>query len=727
MADNELRLKIIKSTLFCALGLAVPLIGLIFARIADAQTSPHVVSPFTWKPLAIGAGGQLTGIDIAPDGTKVVKADVFGAYIWNVTTRRWDQLVTASSGMADAGAYGVWEIRIAPSLTTRLFMIYGDGLFRSDDRGRSWVKTPFKEISGADANGDGKFANQKMAVDPFNPDIVYVGTPSNGVWRTFDAGATWQQIREIPPGTNPGSAGIVFDPHSGKTNGRTNTIYVPSFGQGVWRSTDAGATWAQIASASLGGPTKVWTAQIGLDHIYWCSEHQQVWKYDGKDWTKIIRPANGHIIEANAVVVDPNQAGRVIFLTENAKSGMETLDDGASMVGDVWYPTYPASGIQQEATDIPWLQGSDTRYFTLGDAKMDPTDGRLYIAEGIGVWWADWPKTYSPFVYHSQSLGIEELVANDILAPPGGRPITASWDRPFFYSDNPDKFPSKYGPIDGAFAGGWGLDYASSDPSFIVGVANWGATDISGYSTDGGQTWTQFAAKPPWRLGGCIAAATPLNFVWVSGNNGLPYYTKDGGKTWKLAEGLPTDGWIFSAYLKRRIVVADRVQIGTFYIYNFGHGLYKSTDGGAHWSLVYWGEISPSSAYNARLRATPGRVGHLWFTAGGQTTKHPFSRGYFKRSTDGGETWWEVPHVREVLDFGFGKPTTLDGYPVIYIAGWVDGVYGIWRSEDAAGSWTKIGQYPNDNIDTITAVNGDMNRYGTAYVGFNGSGFAYGR
>jgi hypothetical protein len=74
--------------------------------------------------LAIGAGGQLTWIDIAPDAVKVIKADVFGAYMWNATTNRWDQLVTASSmRIAVAGAHGVWGIRIAPSLTTRLFMI----------------------------------------------------------------------------------------------------------------------------------------------------------------------------------------------------------------------------------------------------------------------------------------------------------------------------------------------------------------------------------------------------------------------------------------------------------------------------------------------------------------------------------------------------------------------------------------------------------------------------
>src|SRR5262249_4115470 len=147
-------------------------------------------------------------------------------------------------------------------------------------------------------------------------------------------------------------------------------------------------------------------------------------------------------IRANAVVVDPNQAGRVIFLTDTAKSGMQTLDNGKTMVGDVWFAGYPPPGIGQSATDIPWLQNSDTSYFTLGDAKFDPATGRLYIAEGIGVWWTYWPRRFKAFTYYSQSLGIEELVANDILVPPGGRPITASWDRPFFRSNNPTEFPT---------------------------------------------------------------------------------------------------------------------------------------------------------------------------------------------------------------------------------------------------------------------------------------------
>src|SRR5262249_28553966 len=53
------------------------------------------VSPNNWQTLKVGAGGFLTGMDIAPNDTMVVRADTYGAYIWNGT--QWQQLVTSTS------------------------------------------------------------------------------------------------------------------------------------------------------------------------------------------------------------------------------------------------------------------------------------------------------------------------------------------------------------------------------------------------------------------------------------------------------------------------------------------------------------------------------------------------------------------------------------------------------------------------------------------------------
>jgi hypothetical protein len=197
------------------------------------------------------------------------------------------------------------------------------------------------------------------------------------------------------------------------------------------------------------------------------------------------------------------------------------------------------------------------------------------------------------------------------------------------------------------------------------------------------------------------------------------------------APAAPTSGetgWGFAYYLNRHIAAADRVTIGTFYLYNYLEGLYRSADSGTAWTLVHSGEITPWSSYNAELKTVPGRAGHLFFTGGpqgGGGSPHPASEP-FMRSTDGGVTWTAVPNVLEVWAFGFGAPAASGGYPSIYIVGWTNNQYGIWRSDDQGQDWTLLCTWPIGSLDQIKTISGDMNTYGTVYVGFSGSGYAYG-
>ena len=65
---------------------------------SDGNGGTIVVDPVStnnWQTLPVGAGGFVDGIDIAPDGTMVVRTDTYGAYIWNGT--EWQQLVTSTS------------------------------------------------------------------------------------------------------------------------------------------------------------------------------------------------------------------------------------------------------------------------------------------------------------------------------------------------------------------------------------------------------------------------------------------------------------------------------------------------------------------------------------------------------------------------------------------------------------------------------------------------------
>ena len=378
-------------------------------------------------------------------------------------------------------------------------MIWNGFTYRSDDRGKHWSKTALGKIGSSaanrrdapDPNGPFKLTNQKMAVDPANPDIVYIGTPRDGVWRSFDAGVSWARIAEIPVGASgPGSAGIAFDVHSNTINGKTRTIFVPVYGKGVWQSTDGGGTWIQIANgASNKSPINVWTAQIGADGVYWCSDHANVWKFQSGAWTAMKDHAGHAMNVVQAVAVDPHQPGRVVFVTDSANSGWETLDNGASLVvKDKWFGNYPPGHSAHVPTDIPWLQKSDINYMTLGDARFDPTqDNKLYFAEGVGVWWTNWPKAFAASAYHSQSIGIEQLVATDVIAPVGAKPLLGVWDRGVFQVEDPEKYPSRHYINEWAFTAGWGLDYASADPTVVVALNDWPGNYQSGFSNDSGK------------------------------------------------------------------------------------------------------------------------------------------------------------------------------------------------------------------------------------------------
>src|SRR4051794_8267039 len=106
--------------------LSAVLIAVISGALAQiVQFSGAPLSGITtWATYKIGAGGYLTGIDIAADGTKVTRTDTYGAYRWAGST--WAQLVTIQSMPVAQGGLekdaGVNEIVVAPSNTSRFYM-----------------------------------------------------------------------------------------------------------------------------------------------------------------------------------------------------------------------------------------------------------------------------------------------------------------------------------------------------------------------------------------------------------------------------------------------------------------------------------------------------------------------------------------------------------------------------------------------------------------------------
>ena len=200
--------------------------------------------------LKVGAGGFVGGLDIAPDGTMVGRTDTNGAYLWSGS--QWQQLVTSTSMPAafiaanpSSSGQGVYEIQIAPSNSNIMYMMFDGYVFVSTTRATTWTQTAFAQVRRTRTTIP-PYTARRWPIDPNNPNIVYVGTPQNGLFVTTNGGTDVGQRQrgagraEPSSGEYPGITGILFDPAiGGAVGGVTQTMFASSYGNGVYESPTA--------------------------------------------------------------------------------------------------------------------------------------------------------------------------------------------------------------------------------------------------------------------------------------------------------------------------------------------------------------------------------------------------------------------------------------------------------------------------------------------------------
>jgi photosystem II stability/assembly factor-like uncharacterized protein len=722
-------------------------ISATYGGVTGTATANVALATATWEPLKVGAGGWVVGMTIDPSGsTYLVRTDTYGAYVGNGLDT-WKQLVTSDSmpanfvssfttGTVQNPASGVYEIVVAPTNPNLLYMFYGKQIFKSTNRGTTWTATAFSYTGTADPNGNYRYWGERMAVDPANANVVYVGTDSDGLYVTSDGGASWSLVPGVGVPGVQGITGIVFDGTSGTTGGKTNKIWATRNGTGVYASTDAGATWNLLA----GGPTTTTHACVATDGVYYAANlTASVYKYTGGSWTSSVA-ASGQSI--HSIACDPFNSARV---TGGLPSGILTTstDHGATWTGPIWGPGHP----YRTATDVPWLgDGHATEnYMSNGAMRFDPiVPNKLWFSEGIGVWNTTDPANLTATTWTSHSAGIEQLVAYDVISPPGsGNVFTAAADRSAFVVPKANAtYPTDYLHM-GSTASlipAHSVSYSRLNPQHIVVLINAvgyapGTAGLSGYSLDNGATWTKFPAQPAagsnaWS--GCIIAPSIDNIIAVIGMDGYAYRSTDRGVSWSKLAGVPggLDAGQFS--VKKHILAVDGAYDGTsnktIYLYAEASGTWRSTDDGVTWSRVSATTFS-GDHWSIKLRSVPGQSGHLFFAAGqqgGGGSQNPQTGMFLWRSTDGGATWAKVPGMGEPYDVALGVAAPGQSYPAIYVVGWYNNVYGIWLSTDNASTWTQIGPFPFGNMDLINVIAASQDVYGEVYVAFQGSGWGHG-
>lgn len=724
-----------------------------------------------WQPLRVGAGGFIRGMDLAlADNTMVGRTDTYGAWIWNPvtpapngTTGMWEQLCNPSrfpggdlasktpdgqeTFTAQGGAH---EIRIAPSNTSILYMGYLGMIYKSTNRGTSWTTCPgWTRLTANEmpTNQNLSQSGPKMAVDPINPLRVFVGTgfASTGVLsKTLDGGTTFSTIStgQVAAAVAGGTVyNVAFDPRvSTQSGGNSQVIYVFSDGNGLYKSLDAGATWALQNSAGM--PTTCLDMKVnpGNGDVWVLNglTTTDVYKYSGTTWTHVTAAANIGVPWAT-IAIDQNNTNNMVLIQQ----GSSLLTVGTSTDGGTTWSTNTNGALV--ANDIPWL-AIDHPGLDAGRAFYDNTS-KIITSDGIGFWTMSQPPVSAAFNITSQSAGVEQLITNQIISPPGGNPVVASWDRAAFVITNPKVYPSTYYPgskgLSNEINAGWGCDYASSDPTFICVYAD---SINPFYSTNKGVSWNDMANAPTARTGGAIAASTNLNMVAITSNNGTVYYTLDRGATaWHSLESyfhtnfsVPLiggqTGWGNAYYDNRQYICADRVAASTFYIYNDGSGgsgggVYRSIDGGQTWTLrgtpTFVGNFGSLKSV-PQLGASTDTTGHLFFTGGPGNLPHPDAQPLY-RSLDGGTTWSSANAlIQEAYAVGFGKGDAGQAYPTVGFYGWYNSVLGFWISKDNCVSFTHIGDATlYGTSDIVSTATGDSNTAGIWYVGLHDSGSAY--
>ncbi len=261
---------------------------------------------------------------------------------------------------------------------------YGDGVYRSDDGGKSWKNVGLKKSEHIG----------RIVIDPKDSNTVYVAAEGplwgpggdRGLYKTTDGGKTWKAVLTISE--NTGVVDVVIDPRNpdvllAAAYQRRRHVWTLIDGgpeSAIYRSTDAGATWNKVKS---GLPTEN-LGRIGLaispakpDVVYATVESIDkkggVFRStdSGVTWERRSEHDEGAMYYAH-VVADPKDVGRIYVMSVF----LQVSDDGGKTLHNL------GERFKHVDNHEIWIDPDNTSHYLVG------CDGGVYESFDRAATWA---------------------------------------------------------------------------------------------------------------------------------------------------------------------------------------------------------------------------------------------------------------------------------------------------------------------------------------------------
>jgi len=269
-----------------------------------------------------------------------------------------------------------------------------------------------------------------------NPNIIYLGSASGGVWKTENSGNTWTPVFDDEPTQNIGNVTIqqsnpnIVWAGTGEGNPRNSV----NIGEGIFKSLDAGKTWKRMGLENTRNihrividpvnPNTVYVAAVG--NPYGIHPERGVFKTTdgGETWTKILY--TNDTSGCSDLVMDPSNPNRLLasmwqhhrtpwdFKSGGPGSGLYLTIDG----GKNWKKLGKADGLPEGEygkIGLAFARNQPTRAY----AMVEATKNGLYKSDDGGTRWelvtAD-PKIVTNRPFYFQDIRVDPQNENRLYS-----------------------------------------------------------------------------------------------------------------------------------------------------------------------------------------------------------------------------------------------------------------------------------------------------------------------